>query len=130
MATFFSASTIKQNGYQYLKDNVTTAYLCEAPTSSDTLATIQGKAIATATVASTDVAFSTSDNDLLVTVNGKSGLTPSGATTSATDIAVVYCSDSEVLVCVDATDRDITNDDGDTLDIPAAQIYVRELSAA
>ncbi|AYA64317.1 hypothetical protein [Alteromonas sp. RKMC-009] len=129
MATFFTASAIKQNGYQHLKDNVTTAYLCKAPAKSDSLATIQGKAIAQAAVAGSDVAFSASGNDLLVTINGKSGLDPSGTAASGDDIAVVYCSASAPLVCVDATDRTITNNDGDTLDIPAAQIYVRELGS-
>lgn len=127
---FFTSTLIKQNGYQYLKDNVTTAYLCNGPLKADTLATIQGKAIAQAAIASADVAFSASGNDLLVTVNGKTGLDPSGVAANTDDIAVVYCSATEVLVCVDATDRVITNETGDTVDLPAAQIYVRELGAA
>lgn len=123
----FTKATIKQNGYQYLKDNVTIAYLCKNPLAADNLATIQSKSIADAAIAGTDVSFSPSGNDLLVTVNGKSGIDPSGTAVSTDDIQVVYCSASEVLVSVDANDRDLTNETGDTVDIPAAQIYVREL---
>lgn len=125
----FTNATIKQNGYQYLKDNVTIAHLCKNPSAADNLATIQSKSIANAAVSGTDVSFSASGNDLLVTINGKSGIDPTGTAALADDIQVVYCSASEVLVSVDATDRDLTNADGDTVDIPAAQIYVRELGA-
>lgn len=127
---FFSSSNIKQHGWQYLKDNITTAYVCVAPAKGDSLATIQGKAIAQTAMAGTDVSFSASGNDLVVTINGKSGIDPSGTATSGQDIAVVYCSGTEVLACVDATDRDLTNETGDTLDIPAGQITVSELAAA
>ncbi len=125
----FTKATIKQNGYQYLKDNVTIAYLCKNPLAADNLATIQSKSIANATIAGTDVSFSASGNDLLVTINGKSGIDPSGTALGTDNIQVVYCSATEVLVSVDATDRVLTNATGDTVDIPAAQIYVRELAA-
>lgn len=125
----FTKLVIKQNGYQYLKDNVTVAHLCKNPSAADSLATIQSKSMATTPLTGTDVSFSASGNDLLVTINGKSGIDPSGVAASTDDIQVVYCSASEVLVSVDANDRDITNEDGDTVDIPAAQIYVREINA-
>ena len=124
----FTALEIKQHGYQYLKDNVTIAHLCKNPLSSDSLATIQSKSIANATVAGTDVSFAPSGNDLQVTINGKSGVDPSGTALNSDDIQVVYCSATAVLVSIDANDRDLTNETGDTVDIPAGQIYVRELS--
>lgn len=125
----FTKLVIKQNGYQYLKDNVAIAHLCKNPSTADNLATIQSKSIASAPVSSADVSFAASGNDLQVTINGKSGIDPSDTAALADDIQVVYCSATEVLVSVDANDRDLTNDTGDTVDIPAAQIFVRELSA-
>jgi hypothetical protein len=124
----FTKATIKQNGYQYLKDNVTIAYLCKNPLAADSLATIQSKSIADAAIAGTDVAFSPSGSDLLITINGKSGIDPSGAALATDDIQIVYCSATEVLASIDANDRDLTNEDGDTVDIPAAQVYVRDLT--
>tara|TARA_A200000159_G_scaffold124954_1_gene119950 strand:- start:186 stop:572 length:387 start_codon:yes stop_codon:yes gene_type:complete len=124
----FTKATIKQNGYQYLKDNVTIAYLCKNPLAADSLATIQSKSIADAAIAGTDVSFSPSGSDLLITINGKSGIDPSGTALATDDIQVVYCSATEVLASIDANDRDLTNEEGDTVDIPAAQVYVRDLT--
>ena len=124
----FTKATIKQNGYQYLKDNVTIAYLCKNPLAADNLATIQSKSIANAAIAGTDVSFSPSGSDLLITINGKSGIDPSGTALATDDIQVVYCSATEVLASIDANDRDLTNEEGDTVDIPAAQVYVRDLT--
>jgi len=124
----FTKATIKQNGYQYLKDNVTIAYLCKNPLAADNLAAIQSKSIADAAIAGTDVSFSPSGSDLLITINGKSGIDPSGTALATDDIQVVYCSATEVLASIDANDRDLTNEEGDTVDIPAAQVYVRDLT--
>lgn len=125
----FTKLVIKQNGYQFLKDNVAIAHVCKNPLKSDNLTTIQSKSIASEAVTSTDVSFSASGDDLLVTINGKSGIDPSGTASDTDDIQVVYCSSTEVLVAIDANDRNLTNEEGDTIDIPAGQIYVRELTA-
>ena len=130
MAIFYTSQAVKRNGPQYLKDNVTTAYLCIAPAKGDNIAAIQGKAIAQVALPGTDVTLTDSGNDLLVNINGKSGIDPSGTATSGQDIGVVYCSATENLLCIDATDRDLTNETGDTIDIPAAQYTVPELVAA
>jgi hypothetical protein len=96
---------------------------------ADTVAQIASKAIAQVSMAGTDVALTDSGNDLNVTINGKSGLDPNGTATTGQDITVVYCSATENLLAIDATDRIITNETGDTVDLPAAQYTVPELVA-
>ena len=53
--TQFVKHVVNRNGYQYVKTNITTVYLCIAPAFADSLATIQGKAIASAAMAGADV---------------------------------------------------------------------------
>lgn len=125
----YTAPIVKRNGPQYIKNNVTDVYLCIAPLVTDTVSQIAAKAIATTTYAGTDVSLADSGNDLQVTLNGKSGIDPSGTAADTDDIVVVYCSATENLLGVDANDRVLTNETGDTIDIPAAQYFVRALSA-
>lgn len=124
----FASDAVLTNGPQYLKDNVTIMYVCKAPAKADNLATIQGKSIASAAVAGADVNIADSGDNLVMTVNAKSGIDPSGTATAGEDIAVVYCSASEVLGAVDATDRIITNEAGDTIDVPASQVTINNWS--
>lgn len=126
MPTRFSNSNFKRQGPQYLKDNITIGYVCKALLKADNYATMQGKAIASSVYAGTDVALTDSGDDVLTTINAKSGIDPSGTATAGEDICVAYCSASEVILVVDATDRIITNEASDTVDIPAAQHYSRE----
>ena len=124
----FASDAVLTSGPQYLKDNVTIAYVCAAPAKADSLATIQGKAIASVAVAGTDVTIADSGDNITMTVNAKSGIDPTGTATAGQDIAVVYCSGSEVLGCIDATDRILTNETGDTIDIPAGQVTINNWS--
>lgn len=127
---FFRNPKISEFGYDYLKTNVTQGFLCIAPAADDTLATIQGKAIATAAYSGSDVAFSVDANkDFVIDINPKS-IAPTGVADALDDIAMVYCSGTEVLVSIDAVDRIITNNEGDTVQIPAARMYSRQLSPA
>lgn len=120
----FASDAVLTNGPQYLKDNVTIAYVCKAPAKADSLAVIQGKSIADVAVAGADVTIADSGDNITMTVNAKSGIDPSGTATAGEDIAVVYCSGTEVLGCIDATDRILTNETGDTIDIPAGQVTI------
>ena len=127
MAQFAPDLTL-QNGPQYLKDNITIAYVCKAPAKADNLATIITKSFASVAVAGADVTIADSGDNLLLTINGKTGLDPSATATAGEDIAVVYCSATEVLGCIDATDRILTNEEGDTIDIPAGQVTINNWS--
>ncbi len=125
----YSTTDVKKNGPQWVKDNVAMAYMCIAPAKADDLATIVSKAIAQVAIAGADVSFTEVGDDLQVDVNAKTGIDPSGTAEDTDDIAVVYCSATVQLVCVDANDRTLTNVDGDTVNFPAARWFERELGA-
>jgi hypothetical protein len=124
----FAKLPVLQNGVQYLKDNVTIAYICKAPLLSDSLAQIQTKGFASVAYSSADITITSSGDDLLMTSNGKADLDPSDTATAGEDIAVVFCSGTEVLACIDATDRIITNEISDTIAFPINQFYSRNWS--
>lgn len=131
MTTRFSSFNFKKNGPQHLKDNINIALACKDLLKTDTYAQALAKAIATVAMTGTDVAITASGEDCLTTINAKSGIDPSGTATAGDDICIAYCdpSGTEVILAVDATDRIITNETGDTVDIPAAQHYSRETTA-
>lgn len=129
MPTRFSSFEFKKDGPQYLKDNITIGYVCKELLKADSYAIMQGKAIASSPYAGADVSITASGEDCLTTVNAKSGIDPSGTATAGEDICVAYCSGTEVILVVDATDRILTNEAGDTIDIPAAQHFSRETTA-
>jgi hypothetical protein len=124
----YASDAVLINGPQYLKDNVTIAYVCISPAKADNLSTIQGKAIASVAVANADIAIADSGDNMTMTTNAKSGLDPSGTAPAGQDIAVVFCSASEVLGAIDATDRIITNEAGDTINIPAGLVTLNNWS--
>ena len=126
--TQFASDAVLTNGPQYFKNNVTICYVCKAPAKADSLAVIQGKSIADVAVVSADVTIADSGDNITMTVNAKSGIDPSGTATAGEDIAVVYCSGTEVLGCIDATDRILTNETDDTIDIPAGQVTINNWS--
>ena len=125
----FSSYNYKLNGPQHLKSNGKLLALALNVVKADTYAQAFAKVIASAAMTETDVILVPDGNDLKVTVNGKS-IDPS-ATGAANDDLVVLIIDNvneEVIICQDATDRVITNEDGDTVAIPAIVTFVRELS--
>jgi len=126
--TQFASNAVLTNGPQYLKDNVSIAHVCKAPAKSDTLSQIQGKSFASIAVASADIGIAVVGVNVVMTTNAKSGLDPSATATAGEDIAIVFCSGTEVLGCIDATDRIITNETGDTIDIPAGQVTINNWS--
>lgn len=129
--TPFSNTNFKQRGPQYLKDNIDALHVCKNLLPTDSYAQMLTKSIATVAMTGADVNFAASGDDLLVTINGKSGLDPSATAAAGDDLAIanVNSAGSEIIVATDATDRIITNETGDTVDVPAQQITVKALSA-
>ena len=126
----YASNNVLRNGPEYLKANVTVAYVCKAPAKTDTISEIVSKSFASVAFATSDINIAASDDglDIVMTTNAKSGLNPSDTAAENEDIAVVFCSVTENLGAIDATDRVITNETGDTIDIPAGQVTVNNWS--
>jgi hypothetical protein len=124
----FAGNQVLINGPQFLKDNVTIAYVCKAPAKSDTLAQIIAKSFASVAVVNADIGIVTSGVNIVMSTPAKSGLDPSATATTGEDIAIVFCSATLVLGCIDATDRLITNETGDRINIPAGQVTIQNWS--
>lgn len=128
MATFFSSSNSKRNGPQHSKDNANAIILVKNPLKSDSWAQFQAKIIAQSAITSADINIVDLNDDLQVTVNGKSGVDQSQTASADDDICmtIVDTVAQEVKYCVDANDKVITNDAGDTIDLPAISFFIRE----
>jgi hypothetical protein len=126
--TQFASNVVLTNGPQYLKDNVTIAHVCKSPAKSDNLSQIQGKSFASVAFANADIGIAVNGANVVMTTNAKSRLDPSATATAGEDIAIVFCSGTEVLGCIDATDRILTNETGDTIDIPSALVTINNWS--
>lgn len=126
----FSSYNFKKNGAQHLKDNGKLLALAIDVLKADTYAQASAKIIASAAMTSGDVALTADVNDLKITVNGKS-IDPSSTAAANDDLVVLVLDDvnEEVILCQDATDRIITNEEGDTVTIPALVTFIRETTA-
>ena len=126
----FSHYKVKQYGAQYIKDNADKIALATDVLKADTHTQASAKIIASAAMTGADVALAASGDDLQITINGKS-IDPTDVAADTADLVVLVLNDAgtEVLLCLDATDRVITNETGDTVTIPTLQAFVRELSA-
>jgi len=126
----FSHYKVKQYGAQYIKDNADKIALALDVLKADTHVQATNKVIASASMTGADVTLAANGEDLEITINGKS-IDPVATADAIDDLVVLIFNDTgtEVLLCLDATDRIITNDAGDTVQIPALQTFVRELSA-
>jgi hypothetical protein len=126
----FSSFNFKKNGAQHLKDNGKLLALAIDVVKADTYEQASAKIIASAAMTSGDVALTEDNDDLKITVNGKS-IDPSSTAAANNDLVVLVLDDEneEVIICNDATDRVITNEDGDTVTIPAIVTFMRELAA-
>jgi hypothetical protein len=124
----FSLQEFKQFGPDRAAQNADTIALVVNPLKADIFATFQGKIIAQSALVLADWNFAANGNDLQVTINGKSNIDPSGTAASTDDIAVaIFDSVGGVVYLVqDVSDRTITNETGDALNIPALVFYVRE----
>jgi hypothetical protein len=123
----FSSYNFKKNGAQHLKDNGKLLALAIDVLKADTYAQASAKIIASAAMTSGDVALTADVNDLKITLNGKS-IDPSSTAAANDDLVVLVLDDvnEEVILCQDATDRIITNEEGDTVTIPALVTFIRE----
>jgi len=126
--TQFASNAVLINGPQYLSDNVTILHICKSPLKSDNLSQIQGKSFASVAFSSSDITIGSSGDDVTVATAQKTGLIPSESADVNDDIAIVFCSGTENLACVDATDRVLTNESGDTLQITAGAILINNWS--
>lgn len=125
---FFSSTEYKQNGPNILKTDADFIGLVKNPVKADNWATFTSKLIATAAIVPDDVVFAASGNDLQVTIAAKSNIDPSGTAIATDDLSVVVYSSAtqKVHICQDATNRDITNGAGDTVNIPSLVAFIRE----
>jgi hypothetical protein len=124
--TQYSSLAFKQNGPQHLKDNVTAVHVLVNPVKAEDYATTIGRSIGTAAFTSTDAVITASGEDCRLTLAGKSGIDPSGTAADTDDLAVAYVSGTEIILVMDATDRDIANGTGDTLTVPSAIYTIKE----
>lgn len=126
----FSSYNFKLNGAQHVKDNGKLLALAINVVKADTYAQASAKIIASAAMTGSDVALAAENDDLKITINGKS-IDPTSTAAANDDLVVLVMDDvnDEVILCQDATDRVITNETGDTVAIPALITYNRELAA-
>ena len=126
----FSSYNYKLKGAQHLKDNGKLLALAKDVVKADTYPQTIAKIIASAAMTGTDVVLAPEGDDLKVTVNGKS-IDPTATAAADEDLVVLVLDDinDEVILCQDAADRVITNEDGDMVAIPAIVTFNRELSA-
>lgn len=126
----FSSYNFKLNGAKHLKDNGKLLALAKDVLKADTYVQATAKVIASAVMSSSDVILAPEGNDLKIIVNGKS-IDPTATAAANEDLVVLVLDNvnNEVILCQDAADRVITNDDGDTVVIPAIVAFNRELSA-
>lgn len=130
MSTFYTATVCKRKIPDYIAANVTTMYLCKAPLKGDTVAQIAAKAIASAPFTGADMSIADVGEDVVTTFAGKNNLDPSDTSALSDDLVTVYCSATENLIAIDAVDRVVTNDTGDTINVGAATYTIPELTAA
>lgn len=126
----FSSYNYKLKGAQHLKDNGKLLALAKDVVKADTYAQATAKIIASEAMTGSDVILAPEANDLKVIVNGKS-IDPTATAAADEDLVVLVLDNinEEVILCQDAADRVITNEDGDTVVIPAIVTFNRELSA-
>jgi hypothetical protein len=126
----YSSNNFKINGPQHLKDNVTTVGLIKNPVKADNYAAHLAKVIASVAFVSGDAVIAMQGNgDLMLTLAAKSAVDPSGTALVSDDLSLVYYSGTEIILCMEITDKAVSNDAGDTVNLPATVHYERENSA-
>lgn len=128
MAIFFTSSNFKRKGPQHAKDNANAIVLVKNPNKADDWATFQSKIVAQAPITGADIALTDIGDDLQFSVNGKADIDQTATAEASDDICmtVVDTVNEEVMFCTDATDRVVTNETGDRIDLPAITHFVRE----
>lgn len=126
----FTSTEWKRYGPEQAAQNCDQVAVVKGLLKADNWATLQSKIIASASISSADWNFAASGDDLQVTINGKSNVDPSDTSALADDIALAYIDTVNQIayLITDLTDRDITNDAGDLINIPANIVYIREMT--
>ena len=122
----YSHIKVKNQGPQYLKDNVTAVHLAKGITNGESYAASIGKSVANAAFTSTDAIITAVSNEAVLTLAAKGGNDPTGSALIGDDLSLIYVSGTEVLLTINATNKAIANDDGDTVDIPQMTYIVKE----
>lgn len=121
---------VKRYGPQRAADNCDTIAIVKNHVKADSYATFLTKVIASAPIDNTDWSFTEVSEDLRVDVAGVTGVDPSGTAADTDDLSLaVYDSvNSKVYIVSDAVDRNLTNETGDLVNIPALRYWFRELA--
>ena len=129
---FLSHSDVKRAGLSLAKANADLQVVLKNPQAGDNYATLFGKVIAQATFTSTDMAINTVGNDEVGTINGKADVDQSDVAADTDDLcmALVDTVNSKFYYIVDAVDKAISNDDGETISWNAWSITVKGLALA
>lgn len=127
----FTHSDYKRYGPNILFAEANRIGLVKNPVKADSYATFLTKVIADTAIVPADITFSASGEDLQVTVAAKPGIDPSGTAVIGDDLCVAVYSTvtQKVYIVQDAVNRAITNETGDTVNIPALVAFIRELTA-
>lgn len=128
MSITYTSQNFKEFGPRRLVSNCDAVHVVVDPLKADTFAATLLKSIATAPMIPGDFSFSLSGEDLRLDILGKAGIDPSNAALLTEDLALAYVdtAGTEVLLVLDATDRVVPNEAGDTVDIPAGVFFSRE----
>ncbi|MGJ8680526.1 hypothetical protein [Paraglaciecola sp.] len=133
MAVYFMHNDIKEKGPEEAKQNANLLVAVKAPVKSDSYAAFMAKVIAQEALAAGDwfYNYENSGNDLRVTTNAKTAVDPSGVAADTEDLcmAAVDTVNEKVFICQDATDRIITNEEGDRVTLPGLNFLIPELVA-
>ena len=129
---FFTSSNWKRKGPQHAKDNANAIILLKNPAKADNWAVVQSKLVAQATITAADISLTDVGNDLQVSVNGKSGVDQSATAEETDDLCMVIADtvNEEVMLCTDANDRVVPNQEGDTIDLPGIIHTIKESQQA
>lgn len=128
---YYSSPDVRRRGAQYAADNCDAVALVVNPPSDGGWAATSAAIIAQAPITSADWSFSDTGALLTVTVAQKLGVDPSGTAAAGDDLtaALVDTVGGVVHYMVDAADRVVTNEPGDTIDIPSVVLNVPRLAA-
>lgn len=129
---YFTSIEFKQNGPQILKTDANQIAVVKGVLKSDPYATAIGKIVAGTTFAAADVTFAANGQDLRASFVAKNAINVTAAAIASDDLSVIVYSTTtqKIHLCVDATDRVITANAGDKVDIPAFTYDIKDPVAA
>lgn len=127
---FFTHSDVKRYGPQRAADEANRLALVKGPVKGEAYAAFTAKIIAEVALVAGDFSFTASGEDLIFTVAGENGLDPSQTAAAGDDLTLCLYSTvtQKVYICQDAQNRVITNETGDTVNIPNMSYTIKELA--